>query len=66
MEQVLAVHEGDSRSKDLKIILPLDPLKIEELSVDISPLLSHSVDVRIQEFLPGLHQSKQLLLLHEV
>ena len=66
MEQVLAVLEGDRRSKDLKAVLPPDPLKIKELSVNICPLLGHSVDVSVQEFFPGLHQSKQLLLLHEV
>lgn len=66
MEQVLAVLEGDRRSKDLKAILPSDPLKIKELRVNVCPLLGDSVDVGIQEFFPGLHQSKQLLLLHEV
>ena len=58
--------EGDRWGKDLKAILPLDPLEIKELSVNVCPLLSDSEDIGIQEFLPGLHQSKQLLLLHEV
>jgi hypothetical protein len=60
------VLEGDCRGEHLKAILPLDPLKIKELGVNVCSLLCDSEDVGIQEFLTGLHQSKQLLLLDEV
>ena len=66
MEQVLAMLEGDSRSKDLKPLFRPDPVKIKELCVDVCPLLGNSIDVGIQKFFPCLYQSKQLLLLHEV